>query len=254
MKSLRRPARLDSFVRRRVFQRSGTRHGADVTTYALERPGALLRGRVVHGEQPDALLYLGGNAEHVTRWGDRFREHVPHRATYLVAYRGYGASTGEPSERAIVDDALAVYDELRTRHGRVAVLGAQPRVGRGSPGRGCPRRRPAGPGHALRQPGRRDPVAAPIAPARVRARPDAGAVAARRAVRLRPPCGPGHRPHARAAIGARRRRAARAYGQAAVQAAGRDVGRRVRRRRPRLAGRARRLLAGDQRLPTLSQQ
>lgn len=120
---LRRPARLDSFVRRQVFQRSGTRHGADVTSYALERPGALLRGRIVHGEQPGALLYLGGNAEHVTRWGDRFREHVPHRATYLVAYRGYGASTGEPSERLIVDDAIAVYDDLCTRHDRVAVLG-----------------------------------------------------------------------------------------------------------------------------------
>lgn len=94
-----------------------------MTTYVLERPGAVLRGRIVHGDQPDALLYLGGNAEHITRWGDRFREHVPHRATYLVGYRGYGASTGEPSERAIVADSLAVYDDLCTRHERVAVLG-----------------------------------------------------------------------------------------------------------------------------------
>lgn len=120
---LRRPTRLDRFTRSQVFQAAGTRHGANVTTYVLERPGAVLRGRVVHDERPDALLYLGGNAEHVTRWGDRFREHVPHRATYLVAYRGYGASTGEPSERAIVADALAVYDDLCTRHDKVAVLG-----------------------------------------------------------------------------------------------------------------------------------
>lgn len=121
--SLRRPARLDRFSRSQVFQSGGTRHGADVTTYALERPGAVLRGRIVHGDQPDALLYFGGNAEHITRWGDRFREHVPHRATYLVGYRGYGASTGEPSERAIVADSMAVYDDLCTRHERVAVLG-----------------------------------------------------------------------------------------------------------------------------------
>lgn len=120
---LRRPSRLDRLTRSQVFQGHGTRHDADQATYALERPGALLRGRIVHGDEPDALLYLGGNAEHTTSWDARFREHVPHRATYLVAYRGYGASTGDPSERALVDDAMAVYDDLRTRHERVAVLG-----------------------------------------------------------------------------------------------------------------------------------
>ena len=96
---------------------------ADVTTYVLERPGALLRGCIVHEDRPDALLYLGGTAEHVTRWCDRFREHVPHRAAYLVGYRGHGASTGEPSQDAIVSDTLAVYDDLRARHRRLAVVG-----------------------------------------------------------------------------------------------------------------------------------
>jgi len=109
-----------------VFRSQGTRHGPGApgdTTYHLARPGAEIRGRIVHGEQPDAVLYLGGNAEQVTWWRERFAAHVPDRATYLVAYRGYGASSGEPSERVLVEDALAVYDDLAARHDRVAVIG-----------------------------------------------------------------------------------------------------------------------------------
>ena len=94
-----------------------------VASYVLARPGARLRGSIVHEDQPDALLYLGGTAEPITGWGDRFGEHVPHRATYLVHYRGSGASTGELSESALVADTLAVYDDLRAHHRRVAVVG-----------------------------------------------------------------------------------------------------------------------------------
>ena len=94
-----------------------------VTSYVLARPGARLRGSIVHEDQPDALLYLGGTAEPITGWGDRFGEHVPHRATYLVHYRGSGASTGDLSESALVSDTLAVYDDLRAHHRRVAVVG-----------------------------------------------------------------------------------------------------------------------------------
>ena len=120
---LPRPAGLDRFARAQIFQNAGTRHGADVTNYQLQRPGALLRGRMVHEDRSDALVYFGGNAEHVTRWGDAFAEHVTDRAAYLVAYRGYGASSGQPTEEALVADALAVYDDVAARHAHVAVIG-----------------------------------------------------------------------------------------------------------------------------------
>jgi pimeloyl-ACP methyl ester carboxylesterase len=47
----------------------------------------------------------------------------PNRTVYLVAYRGYGASDGTPSERALFSDALALFDLARKRHVSVAVVG-----------------------------------------------------------------------------------------------------------------------------------
>ena len=44
-------------------------------------------------------------------------------AIYLVNYRGYGGSSGSPSEAAFVVDAEAVFDWVRARHDRVAVIG-----------------------------------------------------------------------------------------------------------------------------------
>ena len=41
----------------------------------------------------------------------------------FVNYRGYGGSTGAPSEKALVSDALAVWDWARAEHSEVAVVG-----------------------------------------------------------------------------------------------------------------------------------
>lgn len=63
------------------------------------------------------VLYFGGNAEEAS-WmlesiGDPARGATPGVAWLLVNYRGYGASEGAPSERALVADALALYDHAR---------------------------------------------------------------------------------------------------------------------------------------------
>lgn len=71
----------------------------------------------------DALIYFGGNAEDVAMNYAPFAAALPRRALYLVNYRGYGGSTGAPKEAALLGDALAVYDHVRTRHANVAVVG-----------------------------------------------------------------------------------------------------------------------------------
>ena len=48
-----------------------------------------------------------------------FAEH----SLYLVNYRGYGGSSGRPSEMALLADALAVFDHVRTQHPDIAVMG-----------------------------------------------------------------------------------------------------------------------------------
>lgn len=70
---------------------------------------------VPEGDGPHPLvIYFGGNAEDVS-WllGEVTR--VPGWAWLLVDYRGYGGSAGEPSERALVDDGLRVFDVTAAR-------------------------------------------------------------------------------------------------------------------------------------------
>jgi pimeloyl-ACP methyl ester carboxylesterase len=85
--------------------------GAHLKVWHVARPGRA------------ALLYFGGNAEDVGASIGRFAERLPGHSLYFVNYRGYGGSTGEPSEGALVGDAIALYDHLRTRHPEIDVLG-----------------------------------------------------------------------------------------------------------------------------------
>jgi uncharacterized protein len=95
------------------------------TDFVLQRPDATLRGWVVNRDRPDPILYFGGNAERIEANRDDFARMFPGRSLYLVAYRGYGASTGEPSEATLVPDALAVFDYVQGLHRgqRIAVIG-----------------------------------------------------------------------------------------------------------------------------------
>jgi pimeloyl-ACP methyl ester carboxylesterase len=77
----------------------------------------------LHGDLPDALIYFGGNAEDVAAKITEFAVALPDRAIYLVHYRGYGGNAGTPSEKLLVADAQAIYDDIKRRHERVAVMG-----------------------------------------------------------------------------------------------------------------------------------
>ncbi|MCP4354153.1 MAG: alpha/beta hydrolase [Proteobacteria bacterium] len=48
---------------------------------------------------------------------------VPSYTLYLVNYRGYGRSSGTPSEHGIYEDALAIYDEIKRSHETISVIG-----------------------------------------------------------------------------------------------------------------------------------
>jgi fermentation-respiration switch protein FrsA (DUF1100 family) len=59
---------------------------------------------------PRLVLYFGGNAEEVSWMLERARAATPGLSWLLMDYRGYGQSGGSPSEKALVADALALYD------------------------------------------------------------------------------------------------------------------------------------------------
>jgi len=59
---------------------------------------------------PQLVLYFGGNAEEVSWMIEAVLAEAPGASWLLMDYRGYGQSAGSPSEKALVADALALYD------------------------------------------------------------------------------------------------------------------------------------------------
>ncbi len=85
--------------------------GAELKVWTVARPGS------------DAILYFGGNGEDVGFNASSFSASFSQHSLYLVNYRGYGGSTGKPTERSLVADAIALYDHLRLRHPQISVIG-----------------------------------------------------------------------------------------------------------------------------------
>jgi pimeloyl-ACP methyl ester carboxylesterase len=67
--------------------------------------------------------HLGGNAEDVSRSLQTLVDAFPERAVFALNYRGYGGSTGRPSETALIADALVLFDRVHTDHPRIVVIG-----------------------------------------------------------------------------------------------------------------------------------
>jgi pimeloyl-ACP methyl ester carboxylesterase len=85
--------------------------GAEVLVTVRERGG------------PSAVVYFGGNAEDVSQSLAPLADAFPDRALYLMHYRGYGGSTGTPSEAALVADALQLFDRTHAQHANIVVIG-----------------------------------------------------------------------------------------------------------------------------------
>lgn len=111
------------YVRQRdlVYCPQDTRVSASQTNFALVRDGITLRGWVVNPGQTRALVYFGGNAEPVQANRELFARWFPRHTVYLLAYRGFGASEGAPTEDGLAGDALALFDYVRRLHPRVGI-------------------------------------------------------------------------------------------------------------------------------------
>ena len=69
------------------------------------------------------VLYFGGNAENVAWLIDELPRRDTGASWLLIDYRGYGASGGAPSERALNADALTWYDYGAGRNSHIFALG-----------------------------------------------------------------------------------------------------------------------------------
>jgi len=101
-------------------------------TAAVDRPyqervfrhdGEFIHVIVVNQEAKKALIYFGGNAEAVANSALLYQQLAADYAVYLVEYRGYGKSSGTPSEAALFSDARYIYDQITTAHTSISTMG-----------------------------------------------------------------------------------------------------------------------------------
>ncbi|MFC5568896.1 alpha/beta hydrolase [Lysobacter yangpyeongensis] len=111
------------YVRQRdlVYCPQDTRVEATQTNFSLVNGDVTLRGWVVNPGRKRALVYFGGNSEPIQGNRGSFARWFPEHTVYLVSYRGFGASEGQPDEASLASDALLLFDHVRRLHPRVGI-------------------------------------------------------------------------------------------------------------------------------------
>lgn len=104
------------------FPTSASRH-ENAPTVLIESEGETLRILTRPADSTEALIVFGGNGDDVFNYLGSFAAAVPKHNLFLVNYRGYGGSTGTPSETALFTDAVSVYDHVRAKFPNVSVVG-----------------------------------------------------------------------------------------------------------------------------------
>ena len=110
-----------------AFQRALLYHpqpqGAAVPTVRVQGVDTAVHAAVHALHNSEAVLYLGGNAEDVSQALPTLTQAFPHQALYALQYRGFGQSQGQPTEPALVADALALAQQVLGSHGRLTLVG-----------------------------------------------------------------------------------------------------------------------------------
>lgn len=114
---------LFAFQRSLIYYPQPRSTGTDATTLRLPVAGAELVISARQAAGPKAIIYFGGNAEDVSFSLPSLSEAFPAHAIYMLHYRGYGGSTGNPTEEALKGDALALFELVRRKHTDIAVVG-----------------------------------------------------------------------------------------------------------------------------------
>jgi pimeloyl-ACP methyl ester carboxylesterase len=89
----------------------------------LENAGHRLKIWQTAPGRASGVLYFGGNAENVLHSLAELERLYPDSSLYLMNYRGYGGSSGSPSEEALLADAVALYDKVAFTHEDMVVMG-----------------------------------------------------------------------------------------------------------------------------------
>lgn len=91
--------------------------------FTVSNEGETIDIVVLNKGKPESILYFGGNGEIVLNSADEFIKHFPNKTVYLVNYRGYGASSGSPTEQALYSDAIKIFETVKNNHQTVSIIG-----------------------------------------------------------------------------------------------------------------------------------
>ena len=109
--------------RRQIYFPTPESRNRMTESFYLPVSGASVKIWSLHKECEPAIIYFGGNAEDVAGNLAGFARLFPAYAIYLVNYRSSGGSTGKPSETALCNDAVAIFDFLANNHHHISVIG-----------------------------------------------------------------------------------------------------------------------------------
>lgn len=99
------------------------RFGTDAQIMKLQVKDAQLIVSTRAADSVQAVIYFGGNGEDVSGSMPDLVKAFPGHALYALHYRGYGGSSGKPSQDALFGDALALFDKVHAIHPQVTVIG-----------------------------------------------------------------------------------------------------------------------------------
>jgi pimeloyl-ACP methyl ester carboxylesterase len=111
------------FQRTLLFPAVGEVSNINRQTIVFKNKDIDLHGWVLNQGKRNAVIYFGGNAEQISGNIDLFEAVLQEYSVYLVDYRGYGKSSGNPTEAGLFSDALFIYDQIKSEHSSISVIG-----------------------------------------------------------------------------------------------------------------------------------
>ena len=111
------------FYQRQLIYFPQPRANTNAPTLALPTDEGTTLVTVREHQGTKALLFFGGNADDASGYLPQFSTSHPSHAIYLMHYRGYGGSSGAPTENALFTDALSLFDLAYAKHKAVIVVG-----------------------------------------------------------------------------------------------------------------------------------
>jgi pimeloyl-ACP methyl ester carboxylesterase len=111
------------FQRTLLFPTVGEVSGISQETIVFKNKDIDLHGWILNQGKRKAIIYFGGNAEQISGNINLFEAVLKEYSVYLIDYRGYGKSTGNPTEEGLFLDALFIYDKIKADHSSISVIG-----------------------------------------------------------------------------------------------------------------------------------